>query len=183
MVSSAPKRRPRPSLAPKWSHEAADWLVQQDPFWRIIGGILGLIMFVFGGALLFGGGYTSIQGVRVPLSYLLGWANIIVPINDFPPLGWWSIPLLTNVIQIFSKWVPGLRALWYPSVIFDGITTAVFIGMGFLITSLMFDPPSYLIALIISAGFAAALGLAVTVVAEKFFLASVVVLRAVVFLR
>src|SRR5262245_4422768 len=113
----APRKR-RIALAPAWAHQAADWLAPQPSNWRVVGIVLGSIMIIIGGALLFGGGYTSIQGVRIPVALLLAPWNIVVSTNGLPPLSWWIIPLVTNLIQIFARRIPGLRPLWWPSVIY-----------------------------------------------------------------
>jgi hypothetical protein len=92
-VLSEDQQQPRPRLAPPWAHRAAAWMIHQPTTWQIIGGILGVLMVVIGGSLLFGGGYTSIQGVRVPLALLLAPWGIVVETDGMPTLVWWIIAL------------------------------------------------------------------------------------------
>lgn len=173
--------RPPEDLSPVWAQEAADWLRQQDPNWRIVGLIIGLILLCIGFTMLVFGGYTSIQGIRVPINFFgKPWGYTIVT-NDVPPWQWWLIPLVNTFIQIFFKLVPGLRPLWRPSVIFDATTTAIFIAFGVqagVIEVLIMKNGAFQLAPEMAHGVsivAAALisafgGILITVLAEKLFL-------------
>src|SRR4051812_2850675 len=106
-VTSRPLARPyvdattrHRRLAPRWAHESAEWLTDQPDTWRVIGGVIGVIMLLVGGSLLFGGGYTTIQGIRVPLAYALRLWDIALITDGLPALAWWLIPAGTNIIQI-----------------------------------------------------------------------------------
>jgi hypothetical protein len=129
-------------------------------------------MVVIGGSLLFGGGYTSIQGVRVPLALLLAPWGIVVETDGMPTLVWWIIPLVTNLIQIFARRFVGLLPLWRPSVVFDTATTAVFIGYGLMVTALPHMGNALSFQVIALWGIIGTLiGFAITINAERFFLA------------
>lgn len=174
---SAEKSRHHTLLAPRWAHEAADWIVHQPANWNIIGATLGLIMLLIGGALLFGGGYTSIQGVRIPLALLLIPWGIVVPTDGMPPLTWWIIPLVTNLVQTFARQVRGLRALWWPSIIFDTTTTGVFLSYGLLVASAPFRTDILTLSTIALWGMiGTGLAFLITITAERFFLAGVLLI-------
>jgi hypothetical protein len=123
------------------------------------------------------GGYTSIQGIRVPLAFVCKYWNISIETADIPSWPWWIIPLLNNFIQIFVKWIPGLKPFWRPSIVFDALTTAIFLSFGLLAAFLQLD--AVFITGIILAGMAsAALGIILTVASEKLFLGSFPIMGA-----
>ncbi len=151
------------TIAPRYGLEERLWLRQQQPEWRTVGFVIGCIGLVLSLILLALGGYTSIQGVRAPL-FGLGFP---VTVEGIPSLRWWLLPVAQIIIQIFCKHIPFLLWLWRPSIWFDGLTNAVFFGIG-------------LYPLVGSAAvagvIAAPVGLALAVVAEKLFLGSLCLL-------
>lgn len=159
------------TLAPTWAYEAAYWVAGQDVTWRSAAAVLGSVLLVLGGALLFGSGYTSIQGVRIPLDRM----GLPVASETFPPFQWWLIPIANVVVQVFAKHIPRLWVLWRPSVVYDGTTNALYLA-GWLATLLA----SYgqTLAVVILGGLSSLLGLLLAVLAEKLFLAAVCLLRA-----
>lgn len=127
------QRDPSPEIepfAPAWSHQAVDWLWEQPQWWSAVAAVLALVLVVVSGVLLFGGGYATIQGVRVPLNAILRLFGRGVETDGLPPLAWWTLPALTNIIQTFARRMPGFRVLWWPTVIIDTATSAVFLALG-----------------------------------------------------
>lgn len=174
--AASPETIPPPAhmvdiLAPRWAYEGASWIAGQDVTWRSAAAVLGSVLLVLGGALLFGSGYTSIQGVRIPLDRM----GLPVASETFPPFQWWLIPIANVVVQIFAKHIPRLWVLWRPSVTYDGITNALYLA-GWIMTLLA----SYgqALSIVLLGSLSAVLGLLLAVLAEKLFLAAVCILRA-----
>jgi hypothetical protein len=142
---------------------------------RVASGLVGVLMLMIGLFLLVGGGYTSIQGVRVPLGLTLQrlGSDIINP-EAFPALGWWLLPFANNVIQIFSKHISGLKTLWRPSIIYDTTTTAVYMTIGVTAFLAAFDRTT---SILIAAFVATAISLFIVVQAEQITFAALCVIR------
>lgn len=166
-----PPTRMVDKLAPSWAYEAAYWIAAQDASWRSAAAVISAVLLVLGGALLFGSGYTSIQGVRVPLDRM----GLPVDSTTFPPIQWWLIPIANVVVQIFAKHIPRLRVLWRPSIMYDGITNAVYLAGWSTVLLLSY---SQALGLVPAALIGSVLGLLLAVCAEKIFLAAVCLLRA-----
>lgn len=162
-------------LAPLWGVTAGKWVAKQDKGMRVASGVVGVLMLVIGLFLLIGGGYTSIQGVRVPLGLTLQriGSDIINP-EAFPALGWWLLPFANNVIQIFSKHISGLKTLWRPSIIYDTTTTAVYMTIGVMAFLAAFDRTT---SILIAAFVATAISLFIVVQAEQITFAALCVIR------
>lgn len=159
-------------ITPKWGRKAGNWIEQQtDPAWRVTGMITALCMFIIGGSMLFGGGYTSIQGIRVPLADL----GLAVETDGIPALPWWILPLACTFIQILVKFIPGTRPIWYPSVIFDATTTALFVSIGIMLLLVRYghQPNLYIVAAV-----ASLIGLLNAVGAESVFLSGCYMIRS-----
>lgn len=162
-------------LAPLWGVTAGKWVAKQDKGMRVASGVVGVLMLLIGLFLLIGGGYTSIQGVRVPLGLTLQriGSDIINP-EAFPALGWWLLPFANNVIQIFSKHISGLKTLWRPSIIYDTTTTAVYMTIGVTAFLAAFDRTT---SILIAAFVATAISLFIVVQAEQITFAALCVIR------
>ena len=162
-------------LAPLWGVTAGKWVAKQDKGMRVASGVVGVLMLLIGLFLLIGGGYTSIQGVRVPLGLTLQriGSDIINP-EAFPALGWWLLPFANNVIQIFSKHISGLKTLWRPSIIYDTTTTAVYMTIGVMAFLAAFDRTT---SILIAAFVATAISLFIVVQAEQITFAALCVIR------
>ena len=190
-VRSQPLPSTKPSfepLTPEWSRTAADWLKGQGFGWRFVGAILGVTFLVFGSGMLVFGGYTSIQGIRVPLAFVSRYWGIFIETEGVPTWPWWLIPLLNNFVQIFVKRIPGLQPFWKPSIVFDSLTTAIFLSFGLLTAMLLIIAPAALTstmldelmqlnmrvvpALLLASVLSALVGLALTILSEKLFLGS-----------
>jgi hypothetical protein len=159
-------------LAPRWSIDAGRWAKTQQASWRAAITLIGLIVLLISFVLLFGGGYTSIQGIRVPLAL----AGLPVATDDIPALPWWLIPAANTLIQIVSRRVPFLRWLWRPSIVYDGLTNAAFfvLWIGRMLVAIGAPIDVYVLG-----GVASALGLGLAIVAERAFLAALGLLRGV----
>ena len=161
------------ALVPEWARVGGNALYAKGGVWSGIGVLLGLLCASVGVIGMFGGGYTSIQGVRIPLAMLLAVFGVALEPWSFPALGWWVIPVATNTIQLFARRVAVLRPLWWPSVIFDTSTTAVFSGFAVLVyifgftgivDGLVFPPPAHIVG---TGAVVTVISLAVTLVSEK----------------
>lgn len=173
------------AIAPEWGLDAADWIADQEPGgWTTISLILGILVTLLGGVLLFGGGYASIQGIRGPLADL----GLKIQVDTFPSFPWWLIPIGNTFVQVFTKWLRGLRGIWRTSMTYDGATSAIFIAWALALwvdTSLASDQATVLwwtIALptanIIGIGLLASVfGLFTAVFAEQCFLGGLCMLR------
>lgn len=127
------ERDPSPEIepfAPAWSHQAVDWLWEQPQWWSAVAAILALVLVVASGLLLFGGGYATIQGVRVTGNAILRLFGRGIETRGLPPLEWWVLPALTNVVQIFARRMPGFRVAWWPTVVLDTATSAIYLALG-----------------------------------------------------
>jgi hypothetical protein len=165
-------------LAPLWGVTAGKWVAKQDKGMRVASGLVGVLMLMIGLFLLVGGGYTSIQGVRVPLGLTLqrlGY-DTINP-ESFPALGWWLLPFANNVIQIFSKHISGLKKMWFPSVLFDTGTTAVYMTIGVAAFLAAFERSA---PILVAAFIATFISLIIVVQAEKITFAALCVIRGAV---
>jgi hypothetical protein len=163
-----------PSIFPRWARFAGIWLSYQPMGWRMGGALLGMISAVAGFILLVFGGYWSIQGVRVPLSFLVSFWGIAIDTATTPGILWWMLPLLTNFVQIFTKRVPFLKVFWRPTVVYDSMSTAVFLSLGIIGAVLSFGaslPSAFVITSIV----VAVAGLATTLLAEKLFLGGLMI--------
>lgn len=159
-------------LAPRWSREAAAWVTKQDDrAWRVAVGVVGCIVLALGLTLLVGGGYTSIQGVRIPLWRM----GLLANADGIPAPIWWLIPIGNTAVQIICRHVPFLRPLWRPSIVYDGTTNALFFTAWLERLAGSYAMEATLIPLGLAS---AALGLLVAVLAEKLFLAALVLMRA-----
>jgi len=167
----------RTPLTPAWSREAATWLRRQSPPWRAAGFLIGVILLAIGFSMLVFGGYTTIQGIRLPLDFFFSQWGLDIETTGIPAAPWWVIPLLTNFIQIFCKHIPGLHVLWRPSVMFDSLTTAVFLGFGW-VTALQQLGSNGIIALTLASVLSTVLALLITVAAEKAFLGALPIIWA-----
>lgn len=168
MSSVEPAFRSDPvHLAPAWALEAGAWLRVQSRWWRAVGIVLGLITLVFSIGLLLGGGYTSIQGVRVPLA----WFGVPVATAGIPALAWWLQPAALIFVQIFGKRIPGLTVLYKPSLWYDGATNAMFFGVTFLNNLDFTQTPWWLDGALITTiiGSSVVLGVGLAVLAERAF--------------
>ena len=176
VVTQTDENIPKPKrmidvLAPKWAYEASHWVAGQDSSWRGAVGLISIILLLIGLALLFGSGYTSIQGIRGPLARM----QIIAESASFPGAVWWIIPGANVLIQVFAKRVPKLRVLWRPSIVYDGTTNAVFLAgwIGMLFLSYGSEAPIWMLGLL-----GAGLGFMFALAAEQAFLAAVCLFRA-----
>lgn len=159
-------------IAPSWALDAENWVRQQpDSAWRGIALVTGIIVFIASSVFLFGGGYTSIQGVRIPLSVL----GLPVATIGIPPWYWWLLPLACTFVELLVKHIRGLRALWRPVIVYDGTTTAIFVALSLIRLSGTLQRP---LNLPLIAAISAVIGLLVAVLAEKLFLASICIIRA-----
>jgi hypothetical protein len=132
---------------------------------------LGAIMLLVGVSLLLGGGYTSIQGLRVPLARV----GLPVTTEGFPAVQWWLWPLGVGFVEIVARRVEGLRLFWWTAYVFDGVTTALFLSTGLANLLAAYGRPADLIPL---AAASALLGLLIAVLAEQIFLSAICVLRS-----
>jgi hypothetical protein len=171
---TSPLRTP---LTPAWSREAATWLSNQSVPWRAAGFLIGMILLAIGFSMLVFGGYTTIQGIRIPLDFFASQWGLEIETTGIPSAPWWAIPLITNFIQVFCKHIPGLNVLWRPSVVFDSLTTAIFLGFGWM-HALQQLGSNGIIALILAGFLSAIVGLLITVVAEKAFLGALPIIWA-----
>lgn len=163
-----------PSIFPRWARFAGIWLSYQPIGWRMGGALLGAISAVLGFGMLVFGGYWSIQGVRVPLAFLISFWGMAIDTTSTPPVMWWLLPLLTNFVQIFTKRVPFLKVFWRPTVVYDSMSTAVFLSLGIVAAVLSFGA-SWWLAVAITAVLTAVAGLATTLLAEKLFLGGLMI--------
>jgi hypothetical protein len=116
--------------------------------------------------------------VRVPLGLTLqrlGY-DTINP-ESFPALGWWLLPFANNVIQIFSKHISGLKKMWFPSVLFDTGTTAVYMTIGVAAFLAAFERSA---PILVAAFIATFISLIIVVQAEKITFAALCVIRGAV---
>lgn len=161
-------------LAPSWGVEAGRWIASQDRGMRTAAGLVGILMLLVGLFFLVGGGYTSIQGLRIPLALTLQRLGYTMESETFPPIYWWLLPLANNIVQIFSKHIRGLKTMWRPTVLYDAITTAVYLAIGISAFLVAFERTAHIL---IICGIAAALSLIITVQAEKVTFAALCVIR------
>jgi hypothetical protein len=161
-------------LAPSWGVEAGRWIATQDRGMRTAAGLVGILMLIVGLFFLVGGGYTSIQGLRIPLALTLQRLGYTMDSESFPPIYWWLLPLANNIVQVFSKHIKGLKTMWRPTVLYDAITTAVYLSIGVSAFLVAFERPAHIL---IVCGVAALLSLIITVQAEKITFAALCVIR------
>ncbi len=189
------KRKTKPfrlrDIVPDWGYEAAAWMNQQrESGTVVISGLISVSIFLIGGFMLFGDGYTSIQGVRIPLE-MLGFS---VKTTGIPFVWWWMLPLAMTLFEIFGKRIPGLKPFWIPVIFFDGMTTALYVTTGIgrflasaghtlLLPSTFWQLFSWDImqGIVIVALISGAVGLALAVLAEQVFLSSLVMIRGTIF--
>lgn len=113
------------TFAPRWALRAGDWLIDQNSDeWRSMTLFVGTFLGVITLLVLLGNGYTSLQGLLIPL----GLIGLPVPMAVFPPLLWWIFPAVLVLTQIICKQIPAIRLLWRISVWFDGLTTSIFLA-------------------------------------------------------
>lgn len=157
------------AIAPQWSLDAGEWLRRQDASWRAMARLFSVCLLIFGVFMLAGTWYTSIQGVRAPL-YLLGFVDTLAGIPAWP---WWFVPASGTVIQVFSRKLPWLRPLWWPSIVYDGATNAVAFGLAaVLLLQRLAIVPSYVwLGVLVSL-----VGLCAAVWAEKVVIGAIVLL-------
>lgn len=159
-------------LSPRWARTAASWLeAQRDPDIKVIGLITAILLLLLGLILLLGGGYTSIQGVRLPLAT----AGLPIQADDFPAPQWWLLPLACTFVEVLVRIIPGLRVVWWPALIYDGTTTAIYVALGLNRLMLAYG---YGFHLILLAGISAVLGLFVAIAAEQLTVTALILIRA-----
>ena len=156
-------------MAPKGAHLARLWLEAQKQApgnggdnWRIVTLILGIVFFFAGWMTMVADWYTSIQGVRIPASYL----GLVAAEHlwKFPAIWWWPFAPAISFAQVVPKLVPGTRIMWYPATIYSGATNAAFFGYVFytLFLSMGYEPNIAIIA-----GVSALVGLSLAVFSER----------------
>lgn len=160
------------ALSPKWGLKAAQWVASQnDPTFKATALVIAVLLLLVGLALLLGSGYASIQGVRMPLAA----AGLPIPTDDFPSAAWWLIPLAIGLVEILPKAIPGLRPIWWPAVVYDGATTALFVVIGLARILLAYD---HSINMIVVSIVAAGIGLFAAISAEKIVIVAAVLIAA-----
>jgi hypothetical protein len=167
-------------LAPAWGKRAAESVKDiRSPGYRTLVAIVTLIVCLLGVALLFGGAYTSIQGLKYPLAAM----GLPVITAGFPALQWWLWPVGLTIVQIGGKRIDGFRSIWWTAYVFDGATTGVFFSAAVtnLIQTLQrtgrlgsLEPTQ---SVVIIGGISALVGLCVAIFAEQILLASLAILR------
>lgn len=176
-VSTYPKKEKREGfltkITPKWGRAAGDWIRDQnDPGWYAVGVFLALVLFIVGGGMLFGGGYASIQGVRLPLAFF----RLIEVNKDWPALIWWIIPAICTLVQVFAKHLPpAVRNVWRGSMVYDGATTGIFAALALIAVLTAYGHAFNMYAI---AGVAAVVGLLNGVGAESVFLSGLYMLAS-----
>ena len=165
-------------LAPTWGVTAGRWVAKQDKGMKVASGLVGVLMLIVGLFLLVGGGYTSIQGVRVPLGLTLqrlGY-DTISP-ETFPAIGWWLFPLASNMVQIFSKHIAGLKRFWFWTVLYDSVSTAVYMTIGISAFLAAFERVS---SILVATLIAALISMFIVVQSEKITFSALCVIRGAV---
>lgn len=163
-------------LAPTSAHLAVWYLENQDDdSYQIAALVLAWLAITFGVLMLGGDWYTSIQGIRSPLAEI--GAIKREHLWSFPSLYWWPIPITLTIAQVLPRLVPGGRFLWWPSITFNGVTTALFVAFVMRLFagaySLEYD--------VVLVGIASsAIGLVVSVMAENAILFGLLVLRCAI---
>jgi hypothetical protein len=117
-------------LTPGWGREASDWIAKEaseSSAWFMACGLMSLVVLFIGIVMLFGDGFATIQAIRYALR---AFGLTQVRVDNIPPLQWWLIQLILILIQVFGKHIRGLRPLWRPSIIFNSVTTGMFIGLA-----------------------------------------------------
>lgn len=154
--------------APDWSLRAAREIGDLPPGQRVLVLVAALLAFAVGFVFAVGGGYWSIQGVRLVLVA----AGVPIVAVGLPAAQWWAIPIGNTIIQIATRRVEALRrVLWTPSLWFDGATTGFFLSL-ILIGML----PG--VSLLTIGAIAAMLGLLLAVVIEHILLGTLVIVVA-----
>jgi hypothetical protein len=178
-------------IIPRWGYEASAWMNQQHEGSSVfIASIISLLVFFIGGAMLFGDGYTSIQGIRIPLSMF----GVSVKTTGIPSIWWWMLPLTMTLFEIFGKHIPGLKLFWVPVIFFDGLTTALYVAAGlgrFLLSAghPILLPTNFwqmfsldiMTGILIVAFISGIVGLLLAILAEQVFLSSLIMVRGSIF--
>lgn len=163
-------------LAPTSAHLAVWYLENQDDdSYQIAAFILAVLSTMLGTLLLGGDWYTSIQGVRSPLVEI----GVIKREHlwSFPSLYWWPMPIILTLAQVLPRLVPGGRFMWWPAIIFNGVTTALF--AAFIMR--LFAAAYGLEYDIVTVGIlSSCIGLVVSVMAENAVLFGLLVLRCAI---
>ena len=110
-------------LAPAWAHQVADKVAGEPADFRSAIAVVYFLVLLFGLGLFAGGGYWSIQAIRVILNAL----HIPVVTAGIPSLAWWLIPIGNTAIQVICRRV--WRPAWWASLWYDATTTGVSVAL------------------------------------------------------
>jgi hypothetical protein len=160
-------------FVPEWGKKASASLTYNLPGGskgRTFKFMIGFVIFLIGLSFLFGGGYASIQGLRIPLQRM----GLPVSTAGFPAFQWWGIPVFLSFIEILTRRFDGLRLFWWPAYIFDGATNALFFSSAIQNLLLSFNKEPSLLAIALPSAF---LGLLLAVLAEQIVLTGLHILR------
>lgn len=153
------KTRSLSELLPRWGREAADWFLDfVEPSAWSLGMGMAIITLLIGAALVFGNGMFSIRGTWA----ILDWLRYPVDRTTIPTPIWWAIPAALFFVETIGRHIRVLRLFFYPAVVFDGATTAIYIAQ------LLLPVVSFKVAVVA----AAALGLLIAIGAERALLGS-----------
>lgn len=106
-------------LAPGWALKTEARILEYSADFRAIIAVFSLLITGLGLAMFAGGGYYSIQAVRLLLSAL----GLSVAVAGIPAVQWWLIPLANSAIQLVGRRT--LRPAWWLSLWYDATTTGV----------------------------------------------------------
>lgn len=176
-LPAMPHRKPHSGLldwfAPSWALRA-EREISALP--RSVCSLLLLVfslVFLIGFIGAVGGGYWSIQGVRLMLS----WLGVAVVLAGIPSAPWWIIPIANTLIQITARRIPATRRiLWVPSLWFDGATTGAFLAFR-LLPGVQRLTPGFS-AILATGLLAAILGMLIAIIVEHIVFGALVLIRA-----
>jgi hypothetical protein len=117
---------------PPMAVDTARWVSQNSVgSWSAVNAAMSLVILVIGFIMLLGDGITTIQAVRY-MVWKAGFPMNNVELFSFPPLAWWTLPILMTILEIFTKHIGRLKNIWRTTIWLDGTTTSLFIAMGII---------------------------------------------------
>lgn len=158
-------------FAPAWALRAEQHIRTESAQVRSLIMVVALLVFVVGFFGAVGGGYASIQAVRLALV----WLGVPVRLDGIPAPAWWALPLGNTLIQVTARRLPAVRRLlWAPSLWFDGATTGSFLAVRMLPGALILSPAHGLYA---GGAVGAILGMLVAIIVEHLLFGALVMVR------